>query len=238
MGSSCSVSWSSDLDHAAKEIKTQLATLEASITKSDLEIREHVARANIDPLAHQRALNSMKKKKLFEEQRRQLIGAQFNIDSLVFQRDQAKVTLNAVKALEKGTQKLRADQLQMDPGKVEDLCDDAAMLGDEMRAIGDSLAASYALGDWNDEAAEALDREYLSFDKQYAKLSAESNRITTSNSRLSMAAAATSSAALAAGKSPAASLAATALAGASPAALPSGFAPAASSVQRLLVGEH
>lgn len=233
MGSSCSVSMSSDLDHAAKEIKTQLATLEASITRADLEIREHVVQANIDPLAHQRALNAMKKKKLFEEQRRQLIGAQFNIDSLVFQRDQARVTLNAVKALEKGTAKLRSDQHQMDPGKVEDLCDDAAMLGDEMRAIGDAMAASYALGDANDEAAEALDKEYLRFDQQYAKLSAESNRFPGTNSRLSLAAAATSSAALVAGKSPATPADST-----SPAALPSAFAPARASVQRLLVGEH
>lgn len=169
MGSSCTVSWSSDLDQASKEIKQQLCLLEANISKADLEIREHVAKANIDPLAHQRALNAMKKKKLFEEQRRQLIGAQFNVESLACQRDQARVTLNAVKALEAGTKRLKADQLKMDPTKVEDLCDDAQNLADEMRCIGDTLAATY---DLNEDAAEALDKEYLQFDMDYARLAA------------------------------------------------------------------
>mmetsp|Transcript_134805 Transcript_134805/g.430795 ORF Transcript_134805/g.430795 Transcript_134805/m.430795 type:complete len:220 (+) Transcript_134805:115-774(+) len=188
MGSSCaSMTMASNLDAAAKEIKTQLATLETNILQADQEIREHVAKANIDTMAHQRALNAMKKKKLFEEQRKQLIGAQFNIDSLVFQTDQAKVTLSAVKALQAGTQQLKADQLRMDPCKVEELCDEAAMLGDEMRAIGDSLSANYAIGEWNDEAAEALDREYLRFDQHYASLKAAAagDCISTSHSRLS-----------------------------------------------------
>merc|ERR1719414_2707677 len=145
MGSSCTVSWSSDLSHTSKEINRQLSILESNITKADMEIRELVARANVDPLAHQRALNAMKTKKLFEEQRRQLIGAQFNVDSLAFQRDQARVTLNAVKALEAGTQQLKAAQLKMDPSKVEDLCADAADLADEMRHIGDSLGGTYDL---------------------------------------------------------------------------------------------
>merc|ERR1719436_2135668 len=78
----------------------------------------------------------MKSKKLFEEQRKQLLGAQFNIDSLAHQSDQAGV------------------------------------LADDMRVIGDSLAASYSIGDVNAEAAEALDREYLRFDQELARLSA------------------------------------------------------------------
>uniref|UniRef100_A0A6U6GEN3 Uncharacterized protein n=1 Tax=Zooxanthella nutricula TaxID=1333877 RepID=A0A6U6GEN3_9DINO len=222
MGSSCSVSMSSDLHNAAKEIKQQLATLEANIVQSDIEIREHVARVSVDALSHQRALNAMKKKRLFEEQRKQLIGAQFNIDSLVYQRDQARVALNAVKALEVGTQALKADQERMDPGKVEDLCDEAAVLADEMRVISDSLAASYSIGDDNAEAAEALDREYMKFDQHLAQVSAAvgSDKISAG-----------------AGKHGALSAASLAAAGKSP-ATPATMRAAAAVASRRLVGEH
>merc|ERR1719295_2475140 len=105
----------------------------------------------------------------------------------------------------------------MDPGKVEDLCDEAAVLADEMRVISDSLAASYSIGDDNAEAVEALDREYMMFDQHLAQVSAA-----VGSDKIS-AGAGKHGALSAAGKSP---------------ATPATMRAAAAVASRRLVGEH
>lgn len=46
-----------------------------------------------------RAAQAMKRKKMYEQQRDQLIGTQFNIENLAFQQEQAEITCTAVEAM-------------------------------------------------------------------------------------------------------------------------------------------
>eukprot|EP00420_Gonyaulax_spinifera_P006891 CAMPEP_0197935184 /NCGR_PEP_ID=MMETSP1439-20131203/112904_1 /TAXON_ID=66791 /ORGANISM="Gonyaulax spinifera, Strain CCMP409" /LENGTH=115 /DNA_ID=CAMNT_0043558107 /DNA_START=89 /DNA_END=433 /DNA_ORIENTATION=+ len=111
MGQQCTIP---SLGGASKEIDVQVENIERKIGKADLTIRYYIEKASADPVAKQRALQAMKRKKMLETQRQDLIGAQFNVDSLQDQQEQAKFTLRAVEAMRQGHTALKKDQAKMD----------------------------------------------------------------------------------------------------------------------------
>jgi len=155
MGQSCGIS---GLETTSEEINLQVENLQVKIAKADTQIRQLVAAAAADPSAKQRALQIMRRKKVWEEQRQQLIGAQFNVDALADQEEQAKYTLRAVQAMKVGRDRLKKSQDRMNPQMVDALLDDTAELAGDMKAINDSLAHSSGLTDLESDYAE-LQRE-------------------------------------------------------------------------------
>lgn len=143
----------------SKEIDVQVETIERKISKADVTIRHYVERASHDPVAKQRALQAMKRKKMLEAQRQDLIGAQFNVDSLADQQEQAKFTLRAVEAMRKGRDDLKQDQSRMDVRQVEEMLDQTEDMADEMRAISESLARGSDQASMEAELMQ-LQREY------------------------------------------------------------------------------
>merc|ERR1719401_2790448 len=99
------------------------------------------------------------RKRMLEAQRQDLIGAQFNVDSLQDQQEQAKFTLRAVEAMRHSRDKLKQDQKRMDVRQVEEMLDETEDMADEMRAIGESLARGSDQASLEDELLE-LQREY------------------------------------------------------------------------------
>jgi charged multivesicular body protein 5 len=157
MGQSCGTS---NLDKASQEIDVRIETLDLNIETLGQQIREYAAKAASDPSAKQRALQLMKRKKVFEEQRHQLIGAQFNVDSLADQQAQAHVTLKAVEAMKAGKDRLKKRQELMSVHQVDELLDDAADAADELRAISEALGQGSSLAE-------------LEFASEYAQLQRE-----------------------------------------------------------------
>jgi len=136
--------------------------IERKISKADQTIRHYVEKSANDPVAKQRALQAMKRKKMLEQQRSDLIGAQFNVDSLSDQQEQAKFTLRAVDAMRVGRDRLKADQAKMDVRKVEEMLDQTEEMADDMRMISESLARG------SDQAS--LECELLQLQKEYGHL--------------------------------------------------------------------
>eukprot|EP00438_Fugacium_kawagutii_P029137 Skav202631 [mRNA] locus=scaffold1259:8558:25246:+ [translate_table: standard] len=93
-----------------------------------------------NPTAKARALQAMKKKKMYEQQRDQLLGTQFNVENLAFQQEQAEITAMTVKAMADGHKTLKDKTNQVDIGSVDKLMDDMAELQDEMNAMNEALA--------------------------------------------------------------------------------------------------
>jgi len=77
------------LQEASANIDLRVNALEEKIVKADEEVRQHVAKGASNPTARQRALQAMKRKKMYEQQRDQLLGTQFNVENLAFQQEQA-----------------------------------------------------------------------------------------------------------------------------------------------------
>lgn len=141
----------------------QVESIERKILKADQTIRHYVEKASNDPVAKQRALQAMKRKKMLEQQRQDLIGAQFNVDSLADHQEQAKFTLRAVEAMRAGRDALKKDQAKMDVRQVEDMLDQTEEMADEMRAISESLARG------SDQAS--LESELMELQREYAPMS-------------------------------------------------------------------
>jgi len=183
------------LDDASSKIASQVSNLDQMIARADEEIKQHVSKGGSNPTAKQRALQAMKRKKMYEQQRDQLIGTQFNVETLKFQQEQADITLTAVEAMKAGHKQLKQQTDQINVGQVEDLRDRMEELADDMKAIGEALGgASLVDGTADDElaaeyakmeeemAAEALlgglggsKAEAPSVEEEYAKLVAEAS---------------------------------------------------------------
>eukprot|EP00434_Breviolum_minutum_P005404 symbB.v1.2.004764.t1/scaffold274.1/size244435/5 len=142
------------LTEASSRIEEQVANLEGKIQKTDEEIRSLVAQGSANPTAKARALQAMKKKKMYEQQRDQLLGTQFNVENLAFQQEQAEITAMAVKAMADGHKTLQDKTKEINIGSVDQLMDDMADLQDEMKAMNEALAqGSMVDGATEDELA-------------------------------------------------------------------------------------
>lgn len=128
------------LQEASSRIDEQVSNLEAKIKKTDDEIKTFVAQGSSNPTAKSKALQAMKKKKMYEQQRDQLLSTQFNVENLAFQQEQAEITAMAVQAMQTGHTQLKDQTKQMDIAAVDKLTDDMADLQDEMKAINEALA--------------------------------------------------------------------------------------------------
>ncbi|CAK0832913.1 unnamed protein product [Prorocentrum cordatum] len=157
MGQTCG---GPSLEGTSEEISAQVDALEAKISKAERDLRQYVVLGATDPAAKQRALQLMRRKKVFEEQRQQLIGAQFNVDNLADQEEQAKFTLKAVKAMQAGRDKLKKNSERMSSNQVDRILDDATELADEMRNINEALAQGSGLLELESEFAQ-LQREMM-----------------------------------------------------------------------------
>lgn len=109
-----------------------------------------------------RAMDVLKRKKMYEAQRDQMMGQQFNIDQTAFNMEAAKAnvdTVAAMKAANKDLKQTLKHDLHVDD--VEDLADDMAELFEDFNEINEALAANYATPDDLDEADLDAELEML-----------------------------------------------------------------------------
>lgn len=141
------------LSDASGKIDTRVEELEKKINKCDEDIRRYMA----GPGAAQKKqliMQSMKRKKMYEQQLTQIVGTQFNIDALAGQQEQAELTVTAVTAMQAGHQAVKEQYAQLGGvGDIERLMDDMADFSDEIAEINDAMSASYMVPDGFDESA-------------------------------------------------------------------------------------
>mmetsp|Transcript_7078 Transcript_7078/g.17553 ORF Transcript_7078/g.17553 Transcript_7078/m.17553 type:complete len:223 (+) Transcript_7078:56-724(+) len=154
------------LQEASAKIDLQVQELEGKIVKADEELKKYIGQGN-NPTAKQRAMQVMKRKKMYEQQRDQLLGTQFNVEALAFQQEQAEITCVAVEAMQAGTQTLKQQQQKVNMASVDQLTDDMAEITDEMQAIQEALAQNTGLGTGAIDESE-LDAEYAKLEEEMA----------------------------------------------------------------------
>lgn len=92
-----------------------------------------------------RAMEVLKRKRMYETQRDQLAGQQFNIDQASFGIDSAKASVATVAAMKAANTELKAtikNDLKIDD--VDELADDMAELMDEFQEINEALAQNFS----------------------------------------------------------------------------------------------
>merc|ERR1712232_620263 len=112
-----------------------------------------------------RAVQALKRKKMYEGQRDTLMGTKFNVEGLAIQQEQAEITRVAVEAMAAGQQQLKAAQGQMSVEKVGKIMDDIADTAEEAKYINEALAQpSLAGADDQDE----LEAEFARLEEEAA----------------------------------------------------------------------
>jgi len=137
--------------------------LDDKIVKTEEEIKRCIAKGASNAAAKQRAVNLIKRKKMFEQQRDTLMSTQFNVESMALQQENADIALTAVEALKHGQQELKKKQDKMSIDEVERINEDIADTMDELNMINEALTQTNVIGNVDEDAV----------DEEYAKLQEE-----------------------------------------------------------------
>lgn len=128
------------LQATGTRIDHQIKSLERRILKSEEDARLWVARSGTEPAAKVRAMQCLKQKKMYEQHRDQLLGTQFNVETLQFQAEQAEVTALAVQAMQAGHNQMKHQQARISVDEIERLQEDMTELNGEFADIQEALA--------------------------------------------------------------------------------------------------
>jgi len=151
------------LQEASAKIDLQVQGLDDKIVKTEEEIKRCIAKGASNAAAKQRAVNLIKRKKMFEQQRDTLMSTQFNVESMALQQENADIALTAVEALKHGQQELKKKQDKMSIDEVERINEDIADTMDELNMINEALTQTNVIGNVDEDAV----------DEEYAKLQEE-----------------------------------------------------------------
>jgi charged multivesicular body protein 5 len=126
------------LEKELKGYKDKLKTTKSPAAKKQLQ---------------KRAMEVLKRKRLYEGQRDQLAGQQFNIDQAAFGVESAKASVSTVKAMQAASKELRHTiRKELNVDAVEDMTDDMAELFEDFDEINEALGRNFATPDDIDEA--------------------------------------------------------------------------------------
>jgi hypothetical protein len=134
------------LQETALRLDQKVSELEAKIARCGEDVRQQVAKGHNNVGAKQRAVQSLKRKKKYQQQLDQVLGTQFNVDNLAMQQEQLEISKGAFDAMVEGQRKLKGLQADMSLDKVEQIMDDIAEATEAAKEIQDVLAQNSGVG--------------------------------------------------------------------------------------------
>lgn len=146
------------LTDASESAGKRVDDLDAKIAKLDNELRVYKdkmknCKGSAKQMYQKRAMDVLKRKRMYEKQRDQVMGQQFNIDQASFGIQSAADTVNTVAAMKNANTELRGTMKQIgDVDDIYDVTDDMAELMEDMDEVNNVLASNYATPDDIDEA--------------------------------------------------------------------------------------
>ena len=147
------------LTDAAASLETRTNAIDEKIRALDRDLAKHreaIKRARSGPAqeaAKRRALVVLKQRKMYESQREQLYGQRFNVEQVAFASEQAKDTVETVRAMQSASKELKTafKAKEFDLNAIDALNDDMADLLDLGDEIQETLGRSYNVPDGLDE---------------------------------------------------------------------------------------
>jgi len=147
------------LTEASTGVGNQMDSLDAKIAQLDKELKSYreklksTTNASAKASLQKRAMDVLKRKKMYESQRDQLAGQQFNIDQAAFGIESAKSTVSTVAAMKAANVELkRTMKHDLKIEDVEELADDMAELMDEFNEINVTMSTNFSTPNDIDEA--------------------------------------------------------------------------------------
>eukprot|EP01136_Pigoraptor_vietnamica_P039079 Opistho-1_new@109255 len=158
-------------DARGESIEKKIAKLDAELKK----YKDQMAKMREGPgknALKQRALRVLKQKRMYENQRDQLMQQSFNMEQANFATQTLKDTVTTVDAMKTGVKEMKKQFKNINIDKVEDIQDEMEDMLDQANEIQESLSRSYGIGDDVDDAEleaefDALGDEIADADSSY-----------------------------------------------------------------------
>jgi charged multivesicular body protein 5 len=156
------------LEDASSGIGGRVDSMDAKIEGLEKELRvfKDKIKKSKSPAAkkqcQKRALEILKRKRMYEKQRDMAAGQQFNIDQASFGIESAKANVSTIAAMKAANKELkRTLKKDLDIDEVDDLADDMAELMDDFDQINEALGRNFSTPDDLDEADLDAELEML-----------------------------------------------------------------------------
>ncbi|KAG6903435.1 hypothetical protein C0995_005458 [Termitomyces sp. Mi166 len=146
------------LQDAIASTDARIASIEVKVRKLDAELaryKEQLSKLRNGPgkdAVQQRALRTLRQKKLYEGQIAQLGQQTFNMESAAMTTDNLRNTMATVDAMQTANKEMRKQYGKIDIDKIENMQFEMEELIEQANEIQETLGRSYAVPDELDEA--------------------------------------------------------------------------------------
>jgi len=172
LGSSSSRKPKPTLQDAITSTDTRIGSIEVKIKKLDGELaryKEQMAKLRNGPgkdAVQQRALRTLKQKRMYESQLAQLVQQTFNMESAALATENLRNTMATVDAMQQANKELKKQYGKIDIDKIENIHYEMEDLLEQANEIQESLGRSYAVPDELDEADLEAELDALALEEE------------------------------------------------------------------------
>ena len=156
-----------------KELDKKIKDLDAELVRLGDAIKKAPAKSTKDNLKR-RAMDTLKRKRMFEKQRDQLAGQAFNIEQTIFTLESIKETQTTVAAMKDAAKQLKIENKKLDIDEIEDMQDDLQDLFEDIGEITEGLSRNYNIPDGCDEEDLEAELAMLSDELESEEIGASS----------------------------------------------------------------
>ena len=156
------------LEDAASGLGSRVESMDAKIAglENELRVYKDKIKKTKSPAAkktlQKRAMEVLKRKRMYEQQRDTVAGQAFNIDQDSFGIESAKANVATVAAMKAANVELKKTiKNDLDIDAVEDMADEMAELMEDFNEINETLGRNFATPDYIDEADLDAELEML-----------------------------------------------------------------------------
>jgi charged multivesicular body protein 5 len=173
------------IDDATKSIQVRIGDLDVKIKGCNDELMKYNEQmkktaGSAKETYKKRALDVLKRKRMYESQRDQLSNQVFNLDQTAFAIETVKATQVTVQAMKSAATVLKAENQKISLDEIEDMQDDMEELLEDCGEISDILSRNYATPDGVDEAD--LEAELNCLEDEFESISMEAPSQVSANS--------------------------------------------------------
>lgn len=166
------------LQDAVSTIDSRIAVLDKKITETDKELRVFKEKMKqmssrkpaVKKQLQQRAMEVLKRKRMYEHQRENIINQQCNIEQTKFQIESAQVTMSTASAMMAARNNLRSTMHRdLDVNDIHDLTDGMAELMEDLDEVNFALGQNnFSTPHYIDEADLDAELDMLGLDSEFA----------------------------------------------------------------------
>jgi charged multivesicular body protein 5 len=171
-GASASKKPKPSLQDAINSTDARMSTIEVKIRKLDAELsryKDQMSKLRNGPgkdAIQQRALRTLKQKKMYEAQIAQLTQQTFNMESAALATDNLRNTMATVDAMNIANKEMKKQYGKIDIDKIENMHFEMEDLLEQANEIQESLGRSYAVPDERDEADLEAELDALGLEEE------------------------------------------------------------------------